>query len=157
MEDKPLTIRHNAGFFSCYTIRLLDILSYFNKNKKCPKEVDSSNQFLDYKVNRYQDYTNQYIKLKDSLNIEYVGDVKLTNENSEEQFSNYKNLNFQLIKPFIDKYFSPSDTILKMVFDFEQKYKLDYKNLVVFYYRSPISVEKLMYANMVHLLKRQKK
>ena len=135
MEDETLVVNHNAGFFSCYTIRLLNILSYFNTNKKCPKIIDSSNQFIDYKINKYKDYTYEYIKLNDSLNIEYYNDIKLTNEDSEEQFSNYKNLNFQIIKPFINKYFSPSDNILKIVYELENNYNLDYENLAVFYYR----------------------
>lgn len=50
MENENLIITHNAGFFSCYTLRLYDIIFYFNKNKKCPKFVDSSCQFIDYKI-----------------------------------------------------------------------------------------------------------
>jgi hypothetical protein len=135
MDCETLVVNHNAGFFSCYTVRLLNILSFFNEHKKCPEKVDSSKQFLDYKVNQYQDYTNEYIKLNETLNIEYYNDIKLTNENAEAQFSNYKNLNIELIQPFIDKYFLPSDNILKIVYELEKKYNLDYKNLAVFYYR----------------------
>ena len=134
MQGDVLKVTHNAGFFSCYTIRLLNILSYFNKNKKCPKHVDSSEQFRDYKINIRKDYTSEYIKLNNS-NIEYSTDVKVTNEDQEEQFSNYKKINFQTITPFINKYFSPSDNILKIVHELENKYELDYENLAVFYYR----------------------
>lgn len=135
MNCETLVVNHNAGFFSCYTIRLQNILSFFNKNKKCPEKVDSSNQFLDYKVNKTKDYTHEYIKLNESLHIEYSCDIKLTNKDGDEQFSNYTDLNLQEIRPFIDKFFSPSDTILKIVFDMEKRYSLDYKNLAVFYYR----------------------
>ena len=134
MEFENLVVNHNAGFFSCYTIRLSNIISYFNTNKKCPQKVDSSKQFQDYKINKYEDYTYEYIKLNDS-NIQYYNDINITNEDIECQFSNYKNLNFQIIKPFIDKYFLPSDNILKIVYELENKYNLDYENLAVFYYR----------------------
>ena len=137
MEDETLIVTHNAGFFSCYTIRLLNILSYFNKNKKCPKKIDSSKQFKDYKNNLNQDYTYEYIKLNNTLDldIEYSNDIKITNENKEEQFSNYKNINFNIIKPFINNFFLPSDNILKIISDLETKYNLDYEHLAVFYYR----------------------
>ena len=120
MECETLIIGHNAGFFSCYTIRLLNILSFFNKNKKCPKKIDSSKQFLDYKVDTHQDSTHEYIKLKDSVDIEYYSDITITNEDAEGQFSNYKNLNLQSLKPFVDAYFSPSDNILKIVDQLEK-------------------------------------
>ena len=135
MDNETLVVNHNAGFFSCYTIRLLNILSYFNKNKKCPEKVDSTRQFLDYKVDNTKDYTHEYIKLNESLNIEYNNNIKITNEDREIQFSNYKNINFQDIKPFIEKYFSPSDNILKIVYELENKYISDYSNLAVFYFR----------------------
>ena len=135
MDDEILLVTHNAGFFSCYTIRLLNILSYFNKNKKCPKKIDSSKQFKDYKNILNQDYTYEYIKLNNTLDIEYSNDIKITNENKEEQFSNYKNINFNIIRPFINNFFSPSDNILKIISDLEIKYNLDYENLAVFYYR----------------------
>jgi hypothetical protein len=135
MEDETLVITHNAGFFSCYTIRLLNVLSYFNKYKQCPKIIDSSKQFKDYKLNQNKDYTCEYIKLNNSIIIKYYNDIKITNEDKEEQFSNYKNINFNDIEPFINKYFSPSDNILNIVSKLENKYNLDYENIAVFYYR----------------------
>jgi hypothetical protein len=135
MEDQVLVVNHNAGFFSCYTVRLSNILSFFNENKKCPKQVDSSKQFLNYKIDFSKDYTNEYISLDESLNIEYINYVKITNEDREEQFSNYKNINFKCIEPFIKKYFLPSNNILKIVNELEVKYDLNYEELAVFYYR----------------------
>jgi hypothetical protein len=130
-----LNITHNAGFYSCYTIRLENIVEYFNKNKKLPLKVNSSNQFKEYKINKSEDYTNKYIKINDSININYINDIRVTNENREQQFSNYKNLNFEHVKPFIEKYFSPSDEILNLVSIFEKKYNLDYENIIACYYR----------------------
>lgn len=135
MCDTTLVVKHSAGFFSCYTIRLSHIIGYFNDNRKCPEKVDSSQQFMDYKNDRGRDYTYEYIKLNESLMIEYNKAIQITNENREPQFSNYKNINFKDITPFIVKYFSPSDTILKIVSDLESKYMLDYANLAGFYYR----------------------
>lgn len=137
MEQGTLVVIHNAdaGFFSCFTIRLLNILMYFNHTKVCPKKIDSSNLFSQYKYNKYHDYTYEYIKHDETLQIEYKNHVRITDEDREDQFSNYKNINFETIKPFIAKYFSPSDNIAKKVVELETKYKIDYDNLAVFYYR----------------------
>lgn len=137
MDYGTLVVNHNsdAGFFSCYTIRLLHILMYFNELRRCPNKIDSSNLFSQYKINVNQDYTHEYIKTNNSQQIEYTNYVRITDEDREEQFSNYKNINFEKIKPFIDKYFSPSESILQKVGELKTKYKLDYDNLAVFYYR----------------------
>jgi len=132
--DETLVVNHNAGLFSCYTIRLFDIIDYFNKNKKCPRKVDSTQQFIEYKNNKQLDYTHEYIK-ENNLQIDYLNEVKITNEDREPQFSNYKHLNFECIKPFVDKYFSPSERIVNIVIEMEKKYNLDYDNIAVFYYR----------------------
>ena len=134
-QVETLIINHNAGFFSCYTIRLLNILEYINKHKKCPENVDSSRQFLDYKNNKNNDYTAEYIELNEQIQIQYTNQIKLTNDTREEQFSDYKLLNFKVIKPFINKWFSPSEQILQLTQYLERRYNLDYENLAVFYYR----------------------
>lgn len=133
-DMESIVVTHNAGFFSCYTIRLLSIISYFNKNKKCPLQVDSSQQFKDYKIHANRDYTDEYIKNDNFPEIEHLKDISINSEDGD-QFSNYKNINFQMVKPFIRKYFSPSDNILNLVQKLEIKYDLDYENLAAFYYR----------------------
>ena len=97
---------------------------YFNELRRCPNKIDSSNLFSQYKINVNQDYTHEYIKTNNSQQIEYTNYVRITDEDREEQFSNYKNINFEKIKPFIDKYFSPSESILQKVGELKTKYKL---------------------------------
>ena len=103
-----LQITHNGGFFSCCTVRLFRILDYFNEHKSLPTVVDSSVQFFWYKVNKCEDITYTYFKPYDTSNIEYTGDVHITNEKREEQFSNYNNVEYASLAPFVEKYFSPS-------------------------------------------------
>ena len=78
-----VTVTHNAGFFSCCSIRLHDIIMFFNTNKRLPDIVDSSTQFIWYKryprditfdyFNNYSNYdTIQYIK-----DIDYNQDYQL--------------------------------------------------------------------------------
>ena len=49
---KSLIITHNAGFFSCCSVRLHHIVRFINDFKKLPNSVDSSKQFEWYKQNK---------------------------------------------------------------------------------------------------------
>jgi hypothetical protein len=47
-----LTVTHNSGFFSCCCVRLESIVNFYNKNKKLPDKVDSTQQFARYKTDK---------------------------------------------------------------------------------------------------------
>src|SRR5271170_2968001 len=128
-----LKVIHNAGFFSCCSIKLDKIISYFNSNKKTPDIVDSSELFSFYKQkNDHRDITYEYFE-KDNLDIiNYDNKVDYI---ENYQYTNYKNLNYKDITPFINKYFTPSKDIKKIITDLEIKYNLDYNNICVLFYR----------------------
>jgi hypothetical protein len=131
-----LQITHNGGFFSCCTIRLEKIIEYFNANKCCPLIVDSSQQFALYKpYNSTNDITEQFFTEDKSINIIYNDMISTTSTKDEQQFSNYKLLNFKQVKPFVDKYFKLSDSINKNIKHIEDKYKLNYDKICVVFYR----------------------
>ena len=52
-----LKTTHNAGFFSCCSTKLADIVKFINSNKKLPDNVDSSQQFSRYKPKKNRDIT----------------------------------------------------------------------------------------------------
>jgi hypothetical protein len=129
-----LTIsHHNAGFFSCCSVRLDNIISYFNTNKKLPVIVDSSMQFSWYKTDRSQDLTPEYFNdyntygpIAHTHHIDYF---------EHYQYKNYSTLRYNDIAPFIEKYFSPSLEIKKSIAGLEQKYNINYDNICVLFYR----------------------
>lgn len=130
-----LKINHSAGFFSCCTIKLEEILKYFNTYKKLPSKIDGTSLFDMYKqVNNESDITNIFFTQKD-YNINYNSDIKTTSSDSEQQFSNYKLLNHTQLNPFIKKYFTISQKIQNNVEYLEKKYNLNYNNLCSIYYR----------------------
>ena len=56
-----IKIIHNAGFFSCCSVKLHQIIKFFNTQKKLPDIVDSSAQFKWYKTqNKSNDITFDY-------------------------------------------------------------------------------------------------
>jgi hypothetical protein len=135
-----LKIDHNAGFFSCCTIRLEKILEYFNENRALPERVDSSMQFRDYKPLNYTDdithvFFSKEMEEDKHVDIDYVSQVKTTDLNWEQQFSNFKLLNYEKLAPFTRKYFTLSQNVIDIVDAMEKKYNFDYENLCVIFHR----------------------
>lgn len=127
---------HNAGFFSCCSLRLFDIVNFINDTNQLPDIVDSSTQFEWYK--------NENDKDKD-ITFDYFKHYSLIDENIEmneriiyhhqDQFKIYSEINYTNIFPLIKKYFSPSDEISTIINNMEQKYNIDYDNTCVLFYR----------------------
>jgi len=128
-----LVISHNAGFFSCCNIRLERIIEYINKHKTLEFNVDSSKQFEWYKSNKAKDITFDYFKHYSDVKIEL--DKDHIDYFNYYQFLDYSKLNYKTLNPIVKKYFSPSDNIENIVRTIEQKYKIDYNNLCVLFYR----------------------
>ena len=117
-----IKITHNAGFFSCCSVKLTKIVEYINSNKILPDNVDSSKQFSWYKNNENRskditfDYFQHYINIP-NINILYPIDYHW-----EHQFINYSNIDYNSITPLIKKYFSPSEEINIIINNIEKKY-----------------------------------
>ncbi len=136
LENETIIIDHNAGFFSCCSVRLHCIIEYINLNKKVPIHVDSSKQFEWYKKNILDDITlecfknyndvNNNIEIDKNDNIDY---------NHNHQFIWYNKLDYQKICPVVEKYFSPSYNICSIIAEIENKFSLDYDNTCVLFYR----------------------
>lgn len=123
-----------SGFFSSASLRLGDIIEFFNKEKKLPDIVDSSTHFEYYKIQDFEkDITFEYFDHYDIYpSIEYKTHVDYI---ESYQYMDYSNLEYTNICPFVVKYFSPSAQIKKMIADLEEKYKIEYKNICVLFYR----------------------
>lgn len=125
---------HNAGFFSCCFVKLYDIVTFFNINKSLPDKVDSSQQFSWYKNGNPKDLTYEYFE-----DYNKYPDIKYSSEivyHWQLQFSDYsKYLPYEQLTPFMNKYFSPSSEVKEMVAMLEEKYRIDYSNTCVLFYR----------------------
>ena len=99
-----LIILHNAGFFSCCSVRLSKIISYYNNKKTLPKKVDSSSQFDWYKINidKKLDITFTYFEDYNKIhnNIRYATPINFTHKT---QYIEYSKLEYNKICPFINK------------------------------------------------------
>lgn len=122
-----IKVTHNSGFFSCCSIRLHKIVEFINKNKTLPI-VDSSSQFAWYKTTD-KDITYDYFK-ENSITVP----INTIDYVHTHQFKDYSTLDYGII-PVVQKYFSPSKKITDIIIFMEEKYKLDYSNICVLFYR----------------------
>ena len=133
---------HNAGFFSCCSIRLDDIIKFFNKYKLLPIKVDSSRQFKWYKNNENKnenennDITFDYFEYYKNVNIFPIYKNNIKYDGVTDQYKNYKQIDYESISPFVKKYFTPSLKIKKIISNLEMKYKItEYTQICVLFYR----------------------
>jgi hypothetical protein len=129
-----LTISHNSGFFSCSSVRLTEIINFFNNNKVLPDLVDSSRQYSMFKDDLSDDLT-KIIYSDNDKKIDYLHDVQFTSSLDETQFSNYNQINFKDVNPFVEKYFSTTDIVNKQIEFYIQKYGLDLSKTIGVFYR----------------------
>ncbi len=146
---------HNAGFFSCCSVKLSNIVDFINANSVLPYLVDSSNQFRWYKKND-EDITYEYFEHYDNIT-----DMNIKNPIDYHwchQFNNYSLLAYNTIVPLITKYFSPSTHINDIIQTLNQKYNLNYDNICVLFYRGNDKITEtqlcsyndyLIYANLI--------
>ncbi len=126
-----LKITHNAGFFSCFSKKLEGIVWFFNTHKHLSDQIDTAEQFSLYKSDPSDDLNLLYFKDSD-ISIPYNRAVKFY---SDMQFIDYKGLDFTGLRPFIEKYFSPSECVLSIASSYEKKYNIDYINTCAVFYR----------------------
>jgi hypothetical protein len=126
------------GFFSCCSLRLEALVSYFIQNHRIPDNVDCTNLFIDYKTNEHLDnridishfffyYSYEVCIPENSANIQ--------NNVLGYHVLSYKDIPFIQIIPFIKKFFIPSSKILNKISYIEEKYNLNPENAICVYYR----------------------
>jgi len=129
-----LKISHRAGFFSCCSVRISNIIQYFNNKKILPEIIDCSELFILYKDTK-NDITFDFFERYENINtiIDYKKNILITQSNF--QFNNYKNVDYQSILPFVKKYFEPSKDIINISNNLLSEYKIDTSNCIGLYYR----------------------
>lgn len=133
-DKKVLYTIHNAGFFSNCTIRLMDIVWFFNTQKQLPDEVHSETQFINYKVSA-GDNLVPYFFTETDASIDYKEDVNMRWDCMAIQFDKYSNLDFKALKPFVDKYFAPGKEVVKAMEQHQAKYRFKFDKLCAVFYR----------------------
>jgi hypothetical protein len=126
---------HSCGFFSCCTVWLLHLMEIVRHLNNKNISIDTTKSFMIYKNKDNQgDIAHKYFttdyKDKDIPIID-----KSMNLISYIVYFPYKNLDLKSFTPYVDKYFTPSDSIKKIIINMEKKYKIDYDNTCCVFYR----------------------
>jgi hypothetical protein len=125
------------GFFSCCTIRLKAIYDFLRIEKRLPVTFDYSTQFVNYRSDESSDLESLFFADPNSI----TANIELYKDSVEwhDWISNFDYLeNLKTIGElyqFVDKYFRPSQTIQKVIRDFEIESSIDYSNTVAVCYR----------------------
>lgn len=135
MKDGILYVYHNYGFFSNCCIRLLNIVTYHNRKKTAPLKIDNSRSFFWYKQKGKEFDDVFYDFFKENVDQEiYIN--KQVHFHHSWQFLVYHDIpNIDELIPYVKRYFSPTDEILDLVDIMTEKYKIDYDNTCVLFYR----------------------
>jgi len=135
-KEETLIITLGGGFFSFCSVKLDNIIHYFNTYKKLPKKIDGTLCFPHYKKSEHKnlDITHHFFEDK-SHDFDYNYFLKPTFHHSF-QYNIYKDFDFKMYKPFIEKYYTPSKTINTTINELENKYKINYNNTITLYYRN---------------------
>jgi len=128
------TTQHDGGFFSCCSVRLHFLVEFFNKHKELPYSYVTKKYFLCNKENEDDDLTFHYFKHYNEIEktITYERDIDFK---EWYQYKVYDTIDMEGLLPFIEKYYTPSDTILNIQKEMEKKYDLDYDNICVLFFR----------------------
>jgi hypothetical protein len=97
--------------------------------------VDSSTVFEVYKIDKQQDITFDYFEHYDNVESNMLIGTTHIDYYQTYQYNNYHLLDYQRITPVVEKYFTPSRLIKYIIENIEQKYRLDYENTCVLFYR----------------------
>lgn len=136
MDGETLGINHNAGFFSCCTIRLEAILDYFRTRQRLPGHIEAPNLFSYYADASAGDRTKYFFTERPDLEIAWPGaDVFTTSAPEEQQFSDYSLLNFAQLAPFLDRYFSPAAPVQAIIDPLHQQLATQYDDFCAIRYR----------------------
>ena len=128
-----LKVRHDAGFFSCCTVRLVNIIVYFNSLFELT-EVDSSSQFQSYKTKLGEDVTFKFFKKPIFKEVEKRVHW-ISHEPLEVSFSDYSKIDFEDVSKFVEIYFTPSDEVNDIYEGYLKKYNIDLNNTCGIFYR----------------------
>ena len=134
VDNGTLIVVHDAGFFSCCSVRLGAILDYVDTRGCSPTRIDGRFLFDEYKAPHARDSDISGSFFADRV-IEVPCDATV--------FARWpggavdcRRLDFDALRPFVERYFAPSHEVCNLIRQLEVKYGLtDYGSLCAVYYR----------------------
>ena len=134
VDNGTLIVAHDAGFFSCCSVRLGAILDYVGTRGRTPTRIDGRFLFEEYKPPHVRDSDICSSFFADRV-IDVPGDATIY-ARWPGGAVDCRHLDFDALKPFVERFFTPSDEVCRVIRELEDKYGLtDYDSLCAVYYR----------------------
>jgi len=121
------------GFFSNCSIILYNIISFYNRFKKLPSSINTHNLFEIYKNPQSTDIRHLCFETSNLIDISITEHIEINV--MCYQFDKYKDVKYELITPFVKKYFKPSIHIVELKEILKKKYNINPNNCIGVYYR----------------------
>jgi len=129
-----LKARNDHGFFSCCSVRLYEIINFYNKINSFPPILDSTEMFLQYKPSPETDVTFDFFEHYNNVEKQTSHPIPSIDAYMY-QFTNYKDIPYASLKPYIKRYFTPASQIKIRQKEIMSKYQIDPQNCIAIYYR----------------------
>jgi hypothetical protein len=151
-----LTHANNAGFFSTCSVKLYKIIEFYINNNNIPSNIDGSQLFQLYNPNKNIDITYEFFKPSNNINLnitDYPRHIstnfnEMIDPNNDDQYMNYKLIDFKNINPYIQKFFTPSDKIINTMNKLIAKYNINFnKSYCGVYYRGTDKIHETVLPN----------
>ena len=134
VDNGTLVVVHGAGFFSCCSVRLDAILAYVGTQGCAPTRIDGRLLFDECKPpnDRHSDVCGRFFGERA---VEVPGNAK-AHARWPGGAVDCRHLDFDALKPFVERFFTPSREVRRAIRELERKYGLtDYGSLCAVYYR----------------------
>lgn len=130
---EELVIKHHpsAGFFSCCSIKLSNIVNYYNKFNFFPEKINTDSLFNIYKTSNKNIDSHFFQKNIENIDNFILNKVK---EPGCSNISNYSLYDYKNLGYIINKYFKPTQKIINIKNKLISKYRIN-KNCTAVYYR----------------------
>jgi hypothetical protein len=131
--DDRISISHSSGFFSNCSVSLHAIIQYYNEKKRLPSCVNFRNTFHKFKDRECQndDVYPEYFMERDRPTITFYRTVDFP----LYSLFDYREQSYSAIKPFLERYFSPSRAAIGKELKLKEKYNLQPDKIVTVCYR----------------------
>jgi hypothetical protein len=137
-NNRTITVRHDAGFFSCCSKMFKSIIMHYNEFGFFPN-VNTAHLWNLYKDSGDKDILNYFFKKYDYKKEEKVLNkntkLYLTSEKDEDQFSDYAKLNYVHINEVVPRYFTLSEYANKLKEEIIKTSGIDTGKTLAVYYR----------------------
>jgi hypothetical protein len=129
-----LDITTGAGFFSCSTEALLNLVIYSSINGRIPDSIDRSKQYEYHKSNSITDLIPYYFE-ESAEPFDVPQGVQINSDGKYSQFCDYRTIQFDTMKSYLLKYFQPSKRVKDRESKFIKQYQISPTNTCAIFYR----------------------